>query len=81
MPQSGASGAGRASTATFQPFPNLRRVSTRKLIAIALLCGLAILIAGGIQLFRLSDTSERTVEVLAEGETATVGGIPSVTSP
>jgi hypothetical protein len=50
-------------------------VSTRKLIGIALLCGLAILVAGGIQLFRLSDTSERTVEVLAEGDRAVVGGV------
>ena len=50
-------------------------VSTRKLIGVALLCGLAILIAGGIQLFRISDTGGRTVAVLAEGESATVGGI------
>jgi len=50
-------------------------VSTRKLIGIALLCGLAILIAGGIQLFRISDTGGRTVAVLAEGDSATVGGI------
>jgi hypothetical protein len=50
-------------------------VSTRKLIGIALLCGLAILIAGGIQLFRISDTGGRTVAVLAEGDRATVGGI------
>jgi hypothetical protein len=50
-------------------------VSTRKLIAVALLCGLAILVAGGIQLFRISDRSGRTVEVLDEGESATVGGL------
>jgi hypothetical protein len=50
-------------------------VSTRKLIAAALLCGLAILVAGGIQLFRISDRSGRTVEVLAEGQPATVGGV------
>jgi hypothetical protein len=50
-------------------------VSTRKLIAVALLCGLAILVAGGIQLFRISDRSGRTVEVLEEGQSATVGGV------
>lgn len=50
-------------------------VSTRKLIAVALLCGLAILVAGGIQLFRISDRSGRTVEVLEEGQAATVGGV------
>ena len=50
-------------------------VSTRKLIAVALLCGLAILVAGGIQLFRISDRSDRTVEVLDEGQSATVGGV------
>jgi hypothetical protein len=50
-------------------------VSTRKLIAVALLCGLAILVAGGIQLFRISDRSGRTVEVLEQGQSATVGGV------
>ena len=50
-------------------------VSTRKLIAVALLCGLAILVAGGIQLFRISDRSGRTVEVLEESQSATVGGV------
>jgi hypothetical protein len=50
-------------------------VSTRKLIAVALLCGLAILVAGGIQLFRISDRSQRTVDVLEQGQPATVGGI------
>jgi len=50
-------------------------VSTRKLIAVALLCGLAILVAGGIQLFRISDRSGRTVEVLEEGQSATVGAV------
>ena len=29
--------------------------------------------AGGIQLFRIADADDRTVEVLAEGEAATVG--------
>jgi hypothetical protein len=50
-------------------------VSTRKLIVVALLCGLAILVAGGIQLLRIADTDDRTVEVLAEGESATVGSV------
>jgi len=52
-----------------------RAVSTRRLIAVALLCGLAILVAGGIQLFRISDRSGRTVEVLEEGQSATVGDV------
>lgn len=50
-------------------------MSTRKLIVVALLCGLAILVAGGIQLLRISDTSERTVELLSEGDQAVVGGV------
>ena len=50
-------------------------MSTRKLIAVALLCGLAILVAGGIQLFRISDRSQRTVDVLEQGQTATVGDV------
>jgi hypothetical protein len=50
-------------------------VSTRKLIAVALLCGLAILVAGGLQLLRISDRSGRTVEVLEEGQSTTVGGV------
>jgi hypothetical protein len=50
-------------------------VSTRKLIAVALLCGLAILVAGGIQLFRISDRSQRTVDVLEQGQSATVGDL------
>jgi hypothetical protein len=50
-------------------------VSTRKLIIVALVCGLAILLAGGIQLFRIAGTDDRTVEVLAEGEAATVGSV------
>jgi hypothetical protein len=50
-------------------------VSTRKLIVVALLCGLAILVAGGIQLLRIAGTDDRTVEILAEGEPATVGSI------
>jgi hypothetical protein len=59
------------------PYPR-QAVSTRKLIVVALLCGLAILVAGGIQLFRISDADDRTVEVLAQGETATVGSVTVV---
>jgi hypothetical protein len=50
-------------------------VSTRKLIVLALVCGLAILGAGGVQLFRIAGTDERTVEVLSEGEAAAVGSV------
>ena len=56
------------------PYPR-HAVSTRKLIVLALLCGLAILAAGGIQLFRIAGSDDRTVEVLAEGESATVGSV------
>lgn len=47
-------------------------MSTRRLILAALLCGLAILVAGGVQLLRLSD-SEETVELLPVGQEALVG--------
>jgi hypothetical protein len=50
-------------------------VSTRKLIVAALVCGLAILLAGGIQLFRISDSPNRAVDVLREGQSATVGRV------
>ena len=53
-------------------------MSTRKLIVVALVCGLAILVAGGIQLFRIADADDRTVEVLAEGDAATVGSVTVV---
>lgn len=47
-------------------------MSTRKLILLALACGLAILLAGGIKLFQVArDPAE--VEVLALGENAEVG--------
>ena len=49
-------------------------MSTRKLIVAALICGLAILVAGGIQLIRISH-NKPAVPVLAEGEQATVGGV------
>lgn len=47
-------------------------MSTRKLILTALLCGIAIMIAGGVKLFQVSsDDSE--VQVLALGTDATLG--------
>jgi hypothetical protein len=48
-------------------------VSTRKLILLALACGLAILVAGSIQLFRITRTENR-VEVLEPGDTGKVPG-------
>ena len=47
-------------------------MSTRKLILTALVCGLAILIAGGVKLIQVADR-ETTVELLALGDTATLG--------
>jgi len=47
-------------------------MSTRKLILTALLCGLAILIAGGIKLIQVAN-DEAKVEVLALGDVATLG--------
>lgn len=48
-------------------------VSTRKLIAVALLCGLAILVAGGIQLFRISGGQRATIPEV--GNRITVQGV------
>jgi hypothetical protein len=48
-------------------------VSTRKLILLALACGLAILVAGSIQLFRITRTDNR-VEVLEPGDTGKLPG-------
>jgi hypothetical protein len=50
-------------------------VSTRKLIVAALVCGLAILVAGVVQLLRIADAKDRDVPILAQGETTTVGGL------
>ncbi len=51
-------------------------MSTRKLIAIALVCGLAILLAGGVQLVLLSGRDQKsTVALLTEGQTARVGAV------
>ncbi len=47
-------------------------MSTRKLILTALLCGLAILIAGGVKLIQVAN-DEAEVEVLAFGDEATLG--------
>ena len=48
-------------------------MSTRKLILTALVCGLAILVAGGIQLFRLKDSDPVTLPKL--GETRVISGV------
>ncbi|MBU3704449.1 MAG: hypothetical protein FGM42_08795 [Ilumatobacteraceae bacterium] len=47
-------------------------MSTRKLILTALICGLAILIAGGVKLIQVAN-DEVAVEVLAFGDEATLG--------
>jgi hypothetical protein len=47
-------------------------MSTRKLILTALVCGLAILIAGGAKLIQVAN-DEAEVEVLALGDVATLG--------
>lgn len=51
-------------------------MSTRKLIALALACGLAILVAGGVMLVWLAGNEEQLTldEPLAVGESADVGG-------
>jgi hypothetical protein len=50
-------------------------VRTRRLIVAALVCALAILVAGVVQLLRISGADEPDVELLAEGQPATVGGV------
>jgi hypothetical protein len=50
-------------------------MSTRRLILAALVCGLAILVAGGAQLFRLSGSSSVTVDTARVGESRSVGGV------
>ena len=47
-------------------------MSTRKLILTALLCGLAILIAGGVKLIQVAN-DDTTVEILTLGDQATLG--------
>jgi hypothetical protein len=49
-------------------------VSTRRLILLALVCGMAILVAGSIQLLRIS-RNEPTVEVGRIGTSATIDGV------
>lgn len=49
-------------------------MSTRRLILLALACGLAILVAGSIQLVRIS-RSDNTVEVGQQGDTQDVDGV------
>jgi hypothetical protein len=49
-------------------------MSTRKLILAALVCGLAILLAGGILLFRLASTGDVSEQVIADvGDVVSVG--------
>ena len=48
-------------------------MSTRRLILLALACGLAILIAGGVQLLRISNNEAATLAVGDSAELATVG--------
>jgi hypothetical protein len=55
-------------------------VSTRKLIGLALLCGLAILVAGGIQLFRIADARDEPIDVLTVGQAGTVQGVTATVS-
>ena len=50
-------------------------MSTRRLIALALACGLAILVAGGIWLFMASQTEPVVSSSLGVGETADVGEV------
>lgn len=52
----------------------LAAMSTRKLILLALLCGLAILVAGGVKLLQVAG-DEPTVAVLAPGSAARVGDV------
>jgi hypothetical protein len=53
-------------------------VKTRTLILLALACGLAILLAGGIQLLRISGSKDKASTVLALGQAADVGGVGAV---
>jgi hypothetical protein len=55
-------------------------VSTRRLIVLAMVCGLAILVAGGIQLFRINDSRDQEVVVLTLGESGTVDGVTATVS-
>ena len=47
-------------------------MSTRRLILAALVCGLAIVLAGGVKLFQIA-TEDEKVTLLAVGEQATLG--------
>jgi hypothetical protein len=50
-------------------------VKTRNLVVLALLCGLAILLAGGFQLLRLTAVQDDEVEVLALGTPVELDGV------
>ena len=47
-------------------------MSTRKLILTALMCGLAIMLAGGVKLFQTAN-NDKKVEILAVGQEAVLG--------
>lgn len=47
-------------------------MSTRKLILTALVCGLAIMLAGGVKLFQTAN-NEKKVEILAVGQEVVLG--------
>lgn len=51
---------------------SLSRVSTRKLILTAMICGLVILLAGGVKLLQVAKESEK-VTILPLGSEATLG--------
>jgi hypothetical protein len=53
----------------------LTSVSTRKLILTALALGMAILIAGSVQLLRLSSSDSSAATVFKVGQSATVGNV------
>jgi hypothetical protein len=55
------------------PYPAIL-VSTRRLILLALACGMAILVAGSIQLLRIS-RNDTTVEVGRVGTSASIDGV------
>jgi hypothetical protein len=50
-------------------------VKTRNLVVLALLCGMAILIAGGFQLLRLASSKDDQVTVLAPGTVVDMDGV------
>ena len=55
--------------------PRLKPMSTRKLILWSLVCGVLILVAGGIKLRQSVETTSVDEKVHAVGETVAVGGM------